>query len=133
MPVSRTGNGWHVVTDNGEFDSRYVVNAAGVYADQVQAMAAPCEWKMKPARGEYYLLDKSEGSRVSKVIFQCPSAVGKGVLVSPTVHGNLIVGPDSCPVEPDDVTNTASGLNFVRSTAARSVPSVDFRQSIRYR
>jgi len=129
--ISKTGTGWHVVTDNGEYDGRYVVNAAGVFADQVQAMVAPCQWKMKPARGEYYLLDKSEGSRVGKVIFQCPSAVGKGVLVSPTVHGNLIVGPDSTPVEPDDVTNTAAGLNFVRSTAVRSVPSVDFRQSIR--
>jgi len=129
--IEKAEEGWHVITDKGEYDSRYVVNAAGVFAHEVQAMAAPCDWEMKPARGEYYLLDKSECSRVSKVIFQCPSAVGKGVLVSPTVHGNLLVGPDSSPVVGNDVTNTAAGLAFVRATAARSVPDVDFRQSIR--
>ena len=129
--IEKAEEGWHVITDKGEYDTRFVVNAAGVFAHAVQAMAAPCDWEMKPARGEYYLLDKSECSRVSKVIFQCPSAVGKGVLVSPTVHGNLLVGPDSSPVVGNDVTNTAAGLAFVRATAARSVPDVDFRQSIR--
>lgn len=129
--LNRTEEGWHIVTDNGEFDSRYVVNAAGVFAAEVQAMAAPCDWTMKTARGEYYLLDKSEGGRVEKTVFQCPSAVGKGVLVAPTVHGNLIVGPDSSPVVGNDVTNTAAGLAFVKKTAVRSVPGVDFRQSIR--
>lgn len=129
--IEKAEEGWHVITDKGEYDARFVVNAAGVFAHEVQAMAAPCDWEMKPARGEYYLLDKSEGGRVNKVIFQCPSAVGKGVLVSPTVHGNLIVGPDSSPVVGQDVTNTAAGLAFVRNTAVRSVPSVDFRQSIR--
>lgn len=129
--LTRTEAGWHIVTDQGEFDARYVINAAGVFSEEVQNMVAPAEWHIKPARGEYFLLDKGEGWRVDHTIFQCPSKVGKGVLVSPTVHGNLIVGPDSSPVEGQDVTNTASGLAFVRATAARSVPSVDYRQSIR--
>jgi len=129
--LTRTDNGWRVSTDRGEFESRFVINAAGVYADKVHNMAAPADWHIEPARGEYYLLDKSEGSRVDHTIFQCPSKVGKGVLVSPTVHGNLIVGPNSCPVEPHDVSNTAEGLASVRAAAARSVPSVDLRQSIR--
>ena len=129
--LAKTESGWHVTTDKGGFDTRYVVNAAGVFAAEVQAMAAPCDWTMKPSRGEYYLLDKSEGTRVDKTVFQCPSVVGKGVLVAPTVHGNLIVGPDSSPVVGNDVTNTAAGLAFVKNTAVRSVPSVDFRQSIR--
>ena len=129
--LTKTESGWLVSTDKGDFETRYVVNAAGVYSDAVHNMAAPADWKIEPARGEYYLLDKSEGSRVSHTIFQCPSKVGKGILVSPTVHGNLIVGPDSCPVEPHDVSNTAKGLSAVRTAAVRSVPSVDLRQSIR--
>lgn len=129
--LTKTGSGWHIVTDQGEFDTRYVINAAGVFAEEVQNMAAPATWHIKPARGEYFLMDKGEGGRVDHTVFQCPSKVGKGVLVSPTVHGNLIVGPDSSPVEGQDVSNTAGGLAFVRATAVRSVPSVDFRQSIR--
>ncbi len=129
--LKKIAEGWSVATEKGEFETRYVINAAGVYADQVHNMAAPADWHIEPARGEYYLLDKGEGSRVDHTIFQCPSKVGKGVLVSPTVHGNLIVGPDSCPVEPSDVSNTAKGLGTVRSASTRSVPSVDLRQSIR--
>ena len=129
--LTKTENGWKVITNQGEFDTRHVINAAGIFACDVQKMAAPADWEMKTARGEYFLMDKGEGARVDHTIFQCPSKVGKGVLVSPTVHGNLIVGPDSCPVTGNDVSNTASGMAFVRATATRSVPSVDFRQSIR--
>lgn len=129
--LERTDGGWRVLSGEKAFETRYVINAAGVYADRVHNMAAPADWHIEPARGEYYLLDKSEGARVGHTIFQCPSKLGKGVLVSPTVHGNLIVGPDSCPVEPQDVSNTATGLSTVRTAAARSVPSVDLRQSIR--
>ncbi len=129
--LSRTGTGWRADTARGAFEARYVLNAAGVNAQAVHELAAPRSFTMKPARGEYYLLDKSEGGRVSHVIFQCPSGKGKGVLVAPTVHGNLIVGPNAQSVEGEDTANTAEGLRFVRETAARSVPSIDFKQSIR--
>ena len=129
--LERTGQGWRVLTDRGVFESRFVVNAAGVFAEEVHNLAAPAPWHIHPARGEYYLLDKSEGGRVDRTIFQCPGQAGKGVLVSPTVHGNLIVGPNACPVEGQDVSTTAGGMAFVRAAAERSVPSVDFRQSIR--
>ena len=68
---------------------------------------------------------------MGRVIFQCPNEHGKGVLVTPTVHGNLLVGPNAEPVEGDDTATTAAGLDFVRGTALRSVPSVDFRTVIR--
>lgn len=129
--MGRTPAGWHVVTDRGHFDTKYIINAAGVDAGEVQHMAAPADWSIKPARGEYFLLDKSEGARTGHTIFQCPTAKGKGVLVTPTVHGNLLVGPDSCPVEPHDNSNTAEGMAYVRASSAKSVPSVDFRRSIR--
>ena len=129
--LERQEDGWLVRTSKGDFRSRYVINAAGVWAQAVHEMAAPATFTIRPSRGQYFLLDKSEGSRVGHVIFQCPGPNGKGVLVAPTVHGNLIVGPDATPVEGDDVSTTADGLAFVRETAQKSVPSVNFRESIR--
>jgi len=129
--MERTGEGWLVHTSQGDLETRYVVNAAGVAADEVHDMAAPHAFNIYPGRGQYFLLDKSEGDRLSRVTFQCPDENGKGVLVSPTVHGNLIVGPNSELVEGEDISTTADGLAFVRETAKKSVPSIDFRASIR--
>ena len=129
--VERAGEGWTVHTNHGEFRARFVVNAAGVDAAAVHDMAAPHDFDILPSRGQYYLLDKSEGGRVGRVIFQCPSKVGKGVLVAPTVHGNLIVGPDAVVVEGNDTSTTGDGLRFVRETAQKSAPSINFRESIR--
>lgn len=125
------GDGWIVHTSQGDFESRFVLNAAGVDAAIVHDLAAPHAFDIHPSRGQYYLLDKSEGGRVGRVIFQCPSKVGKGVLVAPTVHGNLIVGPNAEPSEGHDTATTGDGLRFVRETAQKSVPSVNFRESIR--
>ena len=123
--------GWTVHTSRGDFSARFVLNAAGVDAAIVHDMAAPHAFDISPSRGQYYLLDKSEGGRVSRVIFQTPGKDGKGVLVAPTVHGNLIVGPDAQPVDGNDTATTAEGLAFSRNTALKSVPSIDFRASIR--
>ncbi len=124
---------WHIVCDNGAvIGARAVVNAAGVHSDEIHALVAPPSFTMRPTLGEYYLLDKSEGTRVSATLFQCPSAAGKGVLVSPTVHGNLIVGPDAVPTPDRDSVKTArAGLDFVRAASLRSVPSISWRASIR--
>lgn len=132
LSISRIDGGWRLMTNRGGVEARFVVNAAGIDADKVHGMAAEPDFTIRPSRGEYYLLDKSEGTRVSHVIFQCPNENGKGVLVSPTVDGNLIVGPNAQPVEDgNDVSNTAQGLDFVRRTALRSVPSLSFRDNIR--
>ncbi len=131
LQAGEAGPSWLVHTNQGDFEARFVLNAAGVDAAGVHDLAAPHSFDIRPARGQYYLLDKSEGGRVSRVIFQCPSAAGKGVLVAPTVHGNLIVGPDSEKVEGNDTATTGDGLRFVRETARKSVPSVSFRESIR--
>ena len=127
----RESGGWTVRTDQGKFRARFVVNAAGVNAAAVHDMAAPHAFEIQPSRGQYYLLDKSEGTRVGRVIFQVPGKAGKGVLVAPTVHGNLIVGPDAQPVNGNDTSTDAAGMNFVRAAAQKSVPSINFRESIR--
>ena len=129
--IQKTASGWALTTPSGVVEARYVVNAAGIRADAVHDMAAPHQFTIQPTRGEYYLLDKSEGTRVQHVIFQCPNENGKGVLVAPTVHGNLIVGPNAEPVAGDDTACTAAGLAFVSAAARRSVPDIRFGESIR--
>ena len=129
--IEKTAGGWALTTPSGIVETRYIINAAGISAQAVHDMAAPHKFTIQPTRGEYYLLDKSEGSRVHHVIFQCPNELGKGVLVAPTVHGNLLVGPNAEPVEGNDTSCTSSGLEFVKATAQRSVPSINFGESIR--
>lgn len=131
--IAPEDGGYAVSTKNGAvFHTRYLVCAAGVYADAVHAMAAPADFSISPAKGEYYLLDKNQGSLVSRVIFQCPTKAGKGVLVSPTVHGNLIVGPDrtdGCGRE--DFSTEGEHLAEIREVSRKTCDRIDFRQSIR--
>ena len=130
--IEDTGAGFVLHTPQGDVTARFVLNAAGVDADRVHEMLEPNDWQTLPSRGEYYLLDKSEHDRVSRVIFQCPGPEGKGVLVAPTIHGNLICGPNAQGVEDRlDLGNTAAGMAEVRTKAARSVPGVEWRQNIR--
>ena len=130
--IEDTGAGFVLHTPAGDVAARFVLNAAGVDADRVHEMLEPNDWHTLPSRGEYYLLDKSEHDRVSRVIFQCPGPEGKGVLVAPTIHGNLICGPNAEAVEDRlDLGNTAAGMAEVRAKAARSVPGVEWRQNIR--
>ena len=130
--IERIDGGYRVTAGGRVIETRAIVNAAGVHADEINDLAAPHAFTTLPSRGEYYLMDKSQGALVDHVIFQCPNKDGKGVLVSPTVHGNLIVGPNAENVGcGDDVAVTAAGLDFVRGKAARSVPGISYRDSIR--
>ncbi len=130
--IADKGEFYHIETTGGNFDTKYIVNAAGTYSDVINNMVAKPLFKIIPVKGEYYLLDKSQGSVVSHTIFQPPQKGGKGVLISPTVHGNLIVGPTADPAEnPEDITVTARGLEKVVKAATRSSNHINFRESIR--
>lgn len=119
-------------TTAGDFETKYVVNAAGGWGHQICAMTGKEEWKAAMARGEYYLMDKSSGSLAKHVIFQCPTEKGKGVLVAPTVHGNLIVGPNATPVDdPYSRETTLAGLDEVAEASRLSIDGIDLRQCIR--
>ena len=126
-------DGHYVVhTSSGDVETNYLVNCSGTHGHEISALVGPQEWEAHPSRGEYYLLDKSSGGLVRHVIFQCPTVHGKGVLVSPTVHGNLIVGPNAQAADDaDDRKTTLAGLDEVADSSRRSVPSLDLRQSIR--
>lgn len=130
--IVRIQDGYRVTTMAGDVQAKYVVNAAGVFADKVHEMLLPPAFEIVPVRGEYDLLDRSEGTRCNTVVFQCPGPEGKGVLVSPTVHGNLIVGPSAEEIpDREDTATTAEVLAKVRERAKRAIPSVDLRQCIR--
>ncbi len=130
--IEKVTDGFCITAGDRQFKCRYVINAAGVYGDVVHNMVAQPDFSITPVRGQYHLLDKAEGIQVKKTIFQCPGKEGKGVLVSPTVHGNLLVGPDAEEInDADDVASTIDGLKFIQTKSVKSVPGIDFSKSIR--
>ncbi|MDD4850764.1 MAG: NAD(P)/FAD-dependent oxidoreductase [Gemmiger sp.] len=129
--IEKTVAGWALETTGGAVSARYIVNAAGLGAEALHNLVAPHRFTTQPNRGEYDLLDKSEGARVNHVVFQCPTAAGKGVLVAPTVHGNCIVGPTAEPVAGEDTATTAAGITALEAAAKKSIPSVNLRATIR--
>lgn len=113
-------------------DARFVVNAAGIYSDVVQQFIGEKRFSVRPRKGEYYILDKRQGNLVDRTIFMCPSKLGKGVLISPTVHGNLLVGPDAQDGDDkEDFSTTKQGLDFVRNMSKLLSDKVDFGDAIR--
>lgn len=130
--IIRDENGFTAVSEAGEkVQGRYLVNCAGAYSDRVAELAGDGFFTIIPRAGEYLLLDKVEGKRVTHTIFQVPTKAGKGILVSPTADGNLLVGPTAVHVDgPGNKETTPEGLQTVARLAARSVPGVDLRQVI---
>ena len=129
--IKKADGYYEIETGNGTIESRYVVNAAGVYADVIHNMVSEKKIKIVARRGDYCLLDRSVGNYVSKTIFPLPTKLGKGVLVSPTVHGNLIVGPTAIDIEDKEGTNTTKeGLDDLIAKAGGTVKDLPIRQVI---
>lgn len=124
MRLERTDVGFAVTTASGEtLQAAAVVNAAGVHADEVNNMLSAHKLSITPVRGEYLLYDTCWGSTFSHVVFQAPGALSKGPLITPTVHGNLIVGPNAVPqTDKSDVSTTEEGLDYVLSRAQKTWP-----------
>lgn len=130
--ITNMGKYYRVKAGNNTIDTNYIVNAAGTHADKINDLVAKPFFKILPVKGEYYILDKNQGDIVKHTIFQTPNKGGKGVLVSPTVHGNLIVGPTAESTnDPDDTSVTAEGLREVVNISLRSDSNINFRESIR--
>ena len=129
--IEKIENGYKLTTNNQVIEAKVVVNAAGVYSDEFNNMVSDRKLQIIARKGEYMLLDKAAGCHVNQTIFQLPSKMGKGVLVSPTVHGNLIVGPTACDIEDKEGTNTTQKyLDSIGPAAALSVKNVPLRQVI---
>lgn len=122
-----------IFTADGDMtESRYVINAAGVYGDKIHNLICEESFKIIPRSGEYFVMDKTQGRVVSHTIFQCPSKLGKGVLVTPTVHGNLLVGPDARDIDDkEDLGTIGEGLDKIKEISMRTTDKVNFRESIR--
>ena len=130
--VTSIAEGFVITAADGRtVECEYLLNCAGGFSDKVARMVGDDFFTINPRAGEYMLLDKTEGSLVSRTIFQVPSKEGKGILVTPTVDGNLLTGPTAMKVAtPESVETTAAGLATVARLAAKSVPSINFRQVI---
>lgn len=129
--IRRQDGGFLLETSRGPLESRTVICAAGVHGDTLHNQLCESQLHIVPRRGEYCLLDRRDGGLARHTIFQLPSAMGKGVLVTPTVHGNLLVGPTAEDQEDKGCTATTSaGLRRVAETASRSVPDLPMRDVI---
>ena len=130
--IVKADDGFRICSADGrQITARYLVNCAGGFADKIAETAGDKFFEIIPRAGEYMLLDKNEGGTVSHTIFQVPTAAGKGVLVTPTADGNLLLGPTAEQADAADNTETtAAGLKKVAELAKRSVPGVDTRAVI---
>ena len=129
--IEKTDEGYKITTDRGEISAKYVVNAAGVYADRFHNMVSDRKIHVTPRKGEYVLLDREVGGLTDHTIFQLPGKYGKGVLVTPTVHGNLLTGPTALDIDDkEDTSTTADGTLSVKERAALSVPSIPYGKAI---
>lgn len=123
--IDDTEPGFVIETNKGNINSKVVINCAGIYADDIAKMAGDGFFNLTPRKGEYLLMDRSEGDLVSRVIFQPPSAKGKGVLVMTTVDGNLLIGPDANIAQSKDDSSThADSLDYVYKTALKSCSQI---------
>ncbi len=129
--IEKAEDGYRIVTNKGIYETKVVVNAAGVYSDEFNNQVSERKLQIIARKGEYMLLDKQAGCHVNQTIFQLPSKMGKGVLVSPTVHGNLLVGPTAADIEDKEGTDTTQKyLDSLGPMAALSVKNVPLRQVI---
>ncbi len=129
--IEKTSEGYRVATDKGVLESKVVINAAGVYADRFHNMVSERKIRIVPRKGEYCLMDKKVGDYVTRTIFQLPTKYGKGVLVTPTVHGNLLAGPTAVDIEDrEGVNTTGEGMEDLMKRAALSVEGLPVRQVI---
>lgn len=129
--IEKTAEGFDIQTTRGSIEAKTVINAAGVYADRIHGMVCKTPLTIIPRKGEYMLMDKENVPTVSRTIFQLPTKMGKGILVTPTVHGNLLAGPTAQDI--DDKENTATtgeGLAEVRAKGSLSVKNVPWGKVI---
>ncbi|MDL2229020.1 FAD-dependent oxidoreductase [Treponema sp. OttesenSCG-928-L16] len=131
--IEKRDGAFRITAGGGTVASRYVVNAGGCFSGKIHEMAGGSGFTHTNFAGQYHVLDKSQGGIINSVVFPCPDEHGfKGILAAPTVHGNLIVGPDAYQVKDgSDTASTARGLSDLMAQGRKLVPGIDFSQIIR--
>ncbi|HHW67725.1 MAG: glycerol-3-phosphate dehydrogenase [Epulopiscium sp.] len=123
--IHKLDDGFEVKTKDKTIRTKILINAAGVYADQINNKVSAHKFTIIPRKGEYNLFDKYVGNLTDKTLFQLPTKFGKGVLVTPTVDGNLLVGPNAVDIEDkEDVSTTREGLDDIMERASLSIKSL---------
>ncbi len=132
ISVKEENNIYTITSDRGEtVTTKYVINAAGIYSDEIAKMVDDNSFEIHPRRGEYILLDKECGSIVKHTIFRTPSKMGKGILITPTVDGNILTGPTSEDIEDKENKETTSGgFDKIIGQAMENVDGLNFGKSI---
>ena len=129
--IEKAEDGYVLKTTGGDIATKTVINAAGVYSDAIHNMVSADKLHITPRKGDYCLLDKEAGKHVSATVFQLPGKYGKGILVSPTVHGNLLLGPTAVDVDcKENTATTAAELADVVKKSAVSVKDIPYRLTI---
>lgn len=129
--IEPADEGLCVKSGSQEWRTRFVINAAGLYADEVSRMAGAEEFTIVPRKGEEYLLDKRAGALVNSVIFPVPTKKSKGILVIPTVDGTMMLGPTAVEVDDkEDKSTTAEGLRYILEHVRPMVPAIQLKDII---
>lgn len=129
--IEKKQEGFDVITDKETIFAKIVINAAGVYSDAIAKMIGDDSFSVTPRRGEYILLDKEAGETVKHTIFRTPSKMGKGILVSPTVDRNLLMGPTSVDIEDkDDTETTKKGFDCIIKEAGENIKNLTVNKAI---
>ncbi len=129
--IEKNEHGFTVETNQAKFEGRYVINAAGLYSDTIPRMLGLDEFSIHPRRGEYILLNKNQGHLANGVLFQTPSDKGKGILVTRTYHGNLMLGPNAQEVDDAEAVGTSlDALVYIVNTARQSVKDFDVKYTL---
>ena len=130
--IEKCGDSYKITSATGEtVEAKIVINSAGVYSDRIAAMTGDADFDVHPRRGEYMLLDKECGSFTQRTIFHTPTKMGKGILVSPTVDGNLLLGPTATDIEDkDDTSTTPEGFATIFAKASDNVANIPFNKVI---
>lgn len=129
--IEKVDTGYTVYSGEKSLTAKYIINCAGINSDTVARMVGDESFSVHARRGEYMLLDRECGELVSHTIFRCPSKMGKGILVTPTVDGNLLLGPTAEDIDDKtDTSTTKEGLASVREKASEQVSGVNFGKVI---
>ena len=120
-----------VVTEKGEIETKYVINSAGLYCDDIAAMVGKADYKVVARKGQFYILDKNTSCQVEHIVLPIPTKVTKGKLMCPTIHGNMLVGPTAEDRDSKvDKSTTTEGLDSIAKDVRNLIPNVNLRDTI---
>lgn len=129
--IEKTQNGYLIQSDNDQIEAEWIINAAGIYADKIAKLVGDDSFNIHPRKGEYILLDRECDGLVASTVFRTPSKMGKGILISPTVDNNILLGPTSTDeMDKDNTATTQAGFDKIIKESLENVEYVPLNKTI---